>query len=70
MTGKSKYTKITARQGWLSVIPVLIMILLIRGYPLVVGLYESFTNWNGMSRNDFVGLANYISILKDPVRCV
>lgn len=67
MTGKSKYTKITARQGWLSVIPVLIMILLIRGYPLVVGLYESFTNWNGMSRNDFVGLANYISILKDPV---
>lgn len=67
MIKKSKYAKITARQGWLSVVPVLTMILLIRGYPLVVGLCESFTNWNGMSRNDFVGLANYISILKDPV---
>lgn len=67
MSKKSKYAKVEARQGWLSVIPVLAVILLIRGYPLVVGLFKSFTNWNGMSRNDFVGLANYISILKDPV---
>lgn len=67
MSKKSKYAKVEARQGWLSVIPVLAVILVIRGYPLVVGFFKSFTNWNGMSRNDFVGLANYISILKDPV---
>lgn len=66
MGKKSRYTKITARQGWLSVLPVLTVILLIRGYPLIVGLLKSFTNWNGMSRSDFVGLANYINILKDP----
>lgn len=67
MGKKSKYTKVTARQGWLSVLPVLAVILLIRGYPLIVGFCKSFTNWNGMSRNDFVGLSNYIHILKDPV---
>lgn len=67
MGKKSNYARITARQGWLSVIPVLAVILLIRGYPLIIGLYESFTNWNGMSRNDFIGLKNYINILKDPV---
>ena len=63
----SKYAKVTARQGWLSVLPVLAVILLIRGYPLIVGLCESFTNWNGMNRNDFIGFKNYMNILKDPV---
>ncbi len=63
----SKYAKVTARQGWLSVLPVLVVILLIRGYPLIVGLCESFTNWNGMNRNDFIGFKNYMNILKDPV---
>lgn len=67
MEKKSKYTKATVRQGWLSVIPALAFILFIRGYPLAVGFCESFTNWNGMNRNDFVGLANYVNILKDPV---
>ena len=49
--------------GWLSVIPAIIVILAIRGYPIVIGIFESFTNWDGLYRNDFVGLRNYISIL-------
>lgn len=67
MKGKSKHTRVMTRQGWLSVLPVLAFILIIRGYPLLVGIGKSFTNWNGMSQSDFVGLANYISILKDPL---
>lgn len=67
MKKKSNFARITERQGWLSVLPVLLVLLAIRGYPLVVGMCESFTNWNGMQQNDFVGFANYISILKDPV---
>lgn len=67
MKKRSKYAKVEARQGWLSVLPVLALILIIRGYPLIVGFIKSFTNWNGMSKSDFVGLSNYISILKDPV---
>lgn len=67
MSKRSKYARVEARQGWLSVLPVLALILIIRGYPLIVGFIKSFTNWNGMSRSDFIGLANYVSILKDPV---
>lgn len=50
-------------QGWLSVLPVLLLLIAIRGYPIVVGIYESFTNWDGLYRNDFVGLRNYAAIL-------
>lgn len=60
-------TKITAKQGLLSVLPVLVLLLAIRGYPLAVGVIKSFTNWDGMTRSNFVGLTNYINILKDPV---
>lgn len=63
----SKHSKVIRRQGWLSVLPVLVFILAIRGYPLLVALQKSFTNWNGMSQSDFVGLDNYINILTDPL---
>lgn len=34
--------------------------------PIVLGLYYSFTNWNGIGKNyKFVGLKNYIKILSD-----
>lgn len=56
-----------ARQGWLSVLPVLLILGVIRGYPLMVGLVKSFTDWNGIAAGDFVGFDNYIRILKDPV---
>jgi len=50
-------------QGWLSVLPVLLTILLIRGYPMIIGFIKSFTNWNGMQTSKFIGLQNYINIL-------
>ena len=67
MSGKSN-TSISIHksenfQGWMSVIPVILIILAIRGYPIVVGILKSFTNWDGLFRSDFVGLRNYISIL-------
>lgn len=52
-------------QGWMSIIPVILIILAIRGYPMVVGILKSFTNWDGLFRSDFVGLDNYKSILGD-----
>ena len=52
-------------QGWLSVLPVLLVIAAVRGYPLLVGFQKSFTNWDGMTRSDFVGLQNYIRVLSD-----
>lgn len=52
-----------ALQGYLSVLPALLIILAIKGYPMVLGFIKSFTNWNGMKVSDFVGMQNYISIL-------
>lgn len=66
MKHKSKFLMVQTRQGWLSVLPALAFILIIRGYPLLVAIIKSFTNWNGMSQSDFVGFSNYISIFKDP----
>jgi multiple sugar transport system permease protein len=55
--------RIQEKQGWLSVLPVLGIVLFLRGYPLVVAVIKSFTNWDGMYKNTFVGLKNYIAIL-------
>ena len=34
--------------------------------PLCLGVYYSMTDWNGIKFNNFVGLANYIAMFKDP----
>ena len=49
--------------AWLSVFPVILIILVIRGYPIFNTIIKSFTNWDGMYRNTFVGLANYRDII-------
>lgn len=53
------------RQGWLSVLPVILLELLICAYPIGVVVAKSFTNWDGLFKNDFVGLRNYARILTD-----
>ena len=30
-----------------------------KAYPILATIYRSFTNWDGLYQNDFVGLANY-----------
>ena len=51
--------------GFLSVLPALAVILLIRGYPLGMSVIKSFSNWDGITKNSFVGLKNYINILSN-----
>ena len=49
---------------FLYVLPNLIMYSFLSIVPIVLGLYYSFTNWNGIGKNyKFVGLKNYIKIL-------
>lgn len=50
------------KQGVLSILPVLIILVIMRLYPVLTAIYRSFTNWNGLYRNDWVGLRNYIDI--------
>jgi ABC-type sugar transport system permease subunit len=49
--------------GWLSVLPALILILSVKGYPIVFGFLKSFRNWTGFGQGEFIGLTNYINII-------
>ena len=61
-----RYKMVDNVQGWLSVLPVLIIILAISAYPIVFGIAKSFTNWDGLYRSKFIGLRNYEKILTRP----
>ncbi len=52
-------------QGWLAVLPIVILQLLVCIYPIGTVLVKSFTNWDGMLKSDFVGLRNYIRLFSD-----
>lgn len=34
--------------------------------PMFVGVFYSFTNWNGVTYTEFVGFANYVNMFKQP----
>lgn len=46
-------------------LPGLLLFSILFVLPFLIGLYYSFTNWN-FRRADFVGLENYINILRQP----
>lgn len=50
---------------WLFLAPVLIALFLVVVVPMLLGVYYSFTSWNGIVTGDFVGLQNYIDLFKD-----
>lgn len=51
---------------WLFIAPSLISLILVVGIPFIMGIYYTFTNWNGANPNyNFVGLQNYIGLFKD-----
>lgn len=54
------------RQGWLSVLPMLILEVLVCAFPIGMVITKSFTNWDGLYKNSFVGLRNYAKIFSDP----
>ena len=43
----------------LSVIPAVLIIASVKAWPIIQTILHSFTNWDGLYRNDFVGLDNY-----------
>lgn len=61
-TKRIDLSRIKISQGVLSILPVVIILIFIRFYPMVMAIYRSFTNWNGLYRNDWVGLNNYVEI--------
>ena len=51
---------------FLFVLPNFLLYTALSVFPILLGLYYSFTDWNGIGKKyNFVGLANYAKILTD-----
>jgi len=53
------------RFSYWFVFPAVMLVIVFRIVPLLWGAYLSLTNYNGISRADFVGLDNYAAIMRD-----
>jgi ABC-type glycerol-3-phosphate transport system permease component len=51
---------------YLFIVPALVLIVLFQYYPAASGIFHSFYRWNGADISEFVGLRNYIDLLKSP----
>ncbi len=68
MKGSSISTRrasIRRREILLSLLPIAVILLVFRVYPIVTALAKSFTNWDGLYRSDWVGLRNYVNFVTD-----
>ncbi|MFJ8260788.1 carbohydrate ABC transporter permease [Rummeliibacillus sp. NPDC094406] len=50
---------------WIFLAPVLLALTLVIIVPLLVGVYYSFTDWNGIQTNKFIGFDNYKALFQD-----
>jgi len=52
--------------GYLLVMPAIVYVLALIGFPLVLGLWYSLTNTTVAEPGHFVGLQNFVDVAKDP----
>lgn len=50
-------------QAFLSLLPLILILLSLRVYPIAVAIGKSFTNWDGLFQSDWVGLNNYVKFI-------
>lgn len=52
--------------GWLFMLPLIVINLVVVAVPSLLSVYYSFTDWTGISnRASFVGLSNYVALVRD-----
>jgi alpha-1,4-digalacturonate transport system permease protein len=63
-----KHKSLDTKQKWafLFCAPNILLFIVFFIGPAVLGISYSFTNYNGLSRMDFVGFANYAKLFNDP----
>ena len=49
---------------YLFIIPTLLLIALFQYYPAASGIFHSFFRWNGSDVSEFIGLQNYLDLVK------
>ena len=54
-------------EGFLYVLPPLLLFTVVILVPIAYGVWISLWNWDGVSEAKFVGLGNYVSALTDPI---
>lgn len=50
---------------WLFITPVILSLSLVVILPVFMGFFYSFTDWNGLGFNNFIGLTHYRRLLED-----
>ena len=50
---------------WLFITPVILSLSLVVILPVVMGFFYSFTDWNGLTFNQFIGLDHYRRLFED-----
>jgi trehalose/maltose transport system permease protein len=65
---RSQLMRQRVRSAWLFLIPMLVVLAAVAGWPLVRTIYFGFTNTSlaDFENRQFVGFANYLSVLKMP----
>src|SRR4051812_19338273 len=53
--------------AWLFIAPLLILNVLVILGPSIGGIFISFTEWSGLGPAKFVGIDNYLRMVKDPL---
>lgn len=54
------------KEFWIFVMPCLFALTLVVIIPFLIGIYYTFTNWNGANPEySFVGISNYLGLFKD-----
>lgn len=56
----------TGLYGWLFIAPLIFGILAFQFVPVLVSIFASFTNWDGITTPRFLGLGNYMRLTQDP----
>jgi trehalose/maltose transport system permease protein len=64
----SRLTKLRVRSAWLFMAPMLIVLVLVAGWPLLRTIWFGFTdaNLSDLGAAEFIGLINYYYLLQDP----
>src|SRR3954466_10117963 len=66
----SQASKAAKRANWVAILwttPALVFYVIFALVPMLIALYLSFTEWNGLSPATWVGLKNWITLLSDGV---
>src|SRR5579863_1799041 len=70
MAASIKSSRLAQRANWVAVLwatPALAFYVLFALFPMLIALYLSFTQWNGLSPAVWVGLQNWIALFSDSV---